>query len=89
MSVQSPQRLLPPLHSREVLDVQRKYQGVPHLQTTIVISVWVTCTRISQQDIQKNYYPVQTVADQVHIVLQYLSHNWISSLQVYLPSIVD
>ena len=32
---------------------------------------------------------MQTVADQVHIVLYDLGHNWISFLQVYLPSIVD
>lgn len=78
LSVQSLQRFLLHLHSREVLGVPRKCQGVAHLQTTTVIFVWATCTRISRRDIQKNYYHVQIVVDQVHIDLYDLGDNWIS-----------
>lgn len=68
MSLQSLRRFLHHLHSREVLDVPRKCQGVAHLQTTTVIFVWATCMRISRRDIRKNYYHVPTVVDQVRIV---------------------
>ena len=59
------QRFLRRLRTKEVQDDPRRLRVVALLLITIATFVWVMCMRINQQDILKNYYLVQTVADQV------------------------